>query len=242
MSYHCCVGCLYPIYTVISLEEPAEYVCLVKACKSFKVSVPQSGTFINVGEDLPDFPLDLESDYPAAGLEDDIAQTLQEQSAQQEPTAASEPTRASLAKQRRISAAKARAARRRALLPTAEEPMSEQVGEDGPDPVEKAKAFVRRSITQRRQEAETAGKVKRPLNGFMLYRMAYLPAVKEMHKLYNPGEVSVYLGQSWAIEPGSVRDRFAELAAEEIEIHRLAFPEYIYHPRRARVAQESDSE
>lgn len=238
MSYDCCLGCGYPIYAVLSLmDAPLEYVCLVKACKNFKVSVPESGTCIKIEDDMPDLPLDLESDP---------AQALQEPSAEQEPTATPEPTRASLVrqrrKQRRNSIAKAKAARMVAFLTAAEKPMSEQVSEDGPDPVEKAITFVRRSLTQRREEARAAGKIKRPLNGFMLYRMAYVTPVKELHKLDNPGEASVYLGQSWAIESRSVRDRFAKLAAEEVELHRLAFPDYKFMPRRAPVAEESHLE
>lgn len=234
MSYNCCLECAYPIYAVLSLmDAPLEYVCLVKACKNFKVSVPEFRTLIKIEDDIPDLPLDLESDP---------TQALQEPSAGQEPTATPEPARASLLRQRRKQhrhdIANAKAARMAAFLATAEKPMSEQASGDGPDPVEQAVTFARRPVTQRREEAEAAGKIKRPLNEFMLYRMAYLNAVKEMHELDNAGEASVYLGLSWGIEPGSVRDRFADLAAEEVALHRLAFPHYKFMPRRAPVAEE----
>lgn len=98
-------------------------------------------------------------------------------------------------------------------------------------------AYVNRPISERQAEAEKnkhPGKVKRPMNSFMLYRKAYQHRAKEYGFMTNHQVVSQLCGDSWPLEPEEVKEQFAEWARIEREHHEEAHPGYKYTPARPR--------
>lgn len=80
-------------------------------------------------------------------------------------------------------------------------------------PVVDIDAYVNRSAETRRQEVEEGknpGKVKRPMNSFMLYRKAYQNRTKSWCLQNNHQIVSQVCGDSWPLEPENVRAQFNE--------------------------------
>lgn len=97
--------------------------------------------------------------------------------------------------------------------------------------VEDVSEFVHRSIEIRRYEAEVSGKIKRPLNAFMLYRKAFQNVAKTQSTRNNHQHISSICGESWSSqEPPDIVDKFNELAAIERRMHEQAFPDYRYDP------------
>ncbi|CAH0000941.1 unnamed protein product [Clonostachys byssicola] len=110
-------------------------------------------------------------------------------------------------------------------------------------------AKVRRGKEVREHENVTQGRVKRPLNCFILYRSHFNKVTKqELTKAVkaNPREkpkegdphipsinprVSEYVARSWRNETKAVRARFDALAAEDAAEHLLADPDYKYTPK-----------
>ncbi|KAI0509484.1 hypothetical protein F5B22DRAFT_658031 [Xylaria bambusicola] len=78
----------------------------------------------------------------------------------------------------------------------------------------------------------TRGKISRPLNPFMLYRVAYGKAAYCLLPVSQNAQVSRIVGASWKMEDVSVRRYFSELAAREKENHRRLFPRYKYSFRK----------
>lgn len=92
--------------------------------------------------------------------------------------------------------------------------------------------WVNRPVSERLQEIETGktpGKVKRPMNCFMLYRKAYQSLCPEN----NHQTISKMCGQSWDMETEEVKERFQAWARVERENHQLAHPEYKFSPSKA---------
>lgn len=123
-------------------------------------------------------------------------------------------------------------------------PLSGIAREDPSIVVADVAAFSMRSTDIRHSEATKAGKVKRPLNAFMLYRKAYQNVAKTQCKRDNHQQVSSICGESWKMrEPSSVIDHFNHLASVEKQLHERAFPEYRYDPvpaKRLRDSAEAD--
>ncbi|KFA60000.1 hypothetical protein S40285_08558 [Stachybotrys chlorohalonatus IBT 40285] len=112
-------------------------------------------------------------------------------------------------------------------------------------PVNDASSFAHRSIGERRNAATVDGKIKRPLNAFMLYRKTYQEVAKTQCSKNNHQHVSTVCGTSWReLEPVSVRRRFEQLAQVEKEMHAEAHPGYKYIPvscRKSRPGAGLDS-
>lgn len=90
-----------------------------------------------------------------------------------------------------------------------------------------AESFAKRPVETRQSEAAAVGKVKRPLNAFMLYRMAYHHVAKAEYGRNNSAQVSVLCGVSWkTLEPKCVIVHFEQLASKERQLHEAAFPNY----------------
>jgi len=119
-------------------------------------------------------------------------------------------------------------------LPNLEIPLSEQ--ETNPDvPVADIDAYVCRPIEERRAEVEKGknpGKVKRPMNAFMLYRKAYQQRAKAWADQHNHQVVSRVCGMSWPKEHTPVRDQFKRWAEIERENHQKAHPDYKFTPSK----------
>lgn len=107
-------------------------------------------------------------------------------------------------------------------------------------PVVDIDAYVNRSAETRRQEVEEGknpGKVKRPMNSFMLYRKAYQNRTKSWCLQNNHQIVSQVCGDSWPLEPENVRAQFNEWARIERQNHQNAHPGYKFSPAKAGAAK-----
>ncbi|KAI1814718.1 hypothetical protein GGS20DRAFT_394910 [Poronia punctata] len=117
-------------------------------------------------------------------------------------------------------------------------------------------SYVNRSALARQQEVEQSknGKVKRPMNAFMLYRKAYQNRTKEWKRLddirrreerVNEGKpekghdnhqvISQVCGLSWNMEPQELRDQYDEWAKIERNNHKIAFPDYKFAPAKSKI-------
>ncbi|OBT73239.1 hypothetical protein VF21_08840 [Pseudogymnoascus sp. 05NY08] len=121
-----------------------------------------------------------------------------------------------------------------------EQPLSVLTREWTHVPVVDIDAYVNRSAEIRRQEVEEGknpGKVKRPMNSFMLYRKAYQNRTKNWCLQNNHQVVSQVCGDSWPLEPDSVRAQFNEWARIERQNHQNAHPGYKFSPAKAGTAK-----
>ncbi|KZL80968.1 hmg box protein [Colletotrichum incanum] len=126
-------------------------------------------------------------------------------------------------------------------------PLSELAKEQPHIPVADIGAYVQRSADVRMKEVEeskTPGRIKRPMNAFMLYRKAYQNLAKGLCTQNNHQVVSQVCGSGWPLEPEHVRDQFNEWAKEERANHQKAHPGYKFTPSKprpkAREEEESD--
>lgn len=101
-------------------------------------------------------------------------------------------------------------------------------------PVHDVRSFASRSVSVREMELDATGKVKRPLNAFMLYRKAYQDVAKASCMGNNHQQVSTVCGQSWRRETPVIHTLFRELADKEKSLHLQAFPNYRYEPAQVR--------
>lgn len=133
-----------------------------------------------------------------------------------------------------------------------EKPLSELTKEFDHVPLVDIEAYVNRSAEERRKEVEygkTPGKVKRPMNSFMLYRKAYQNRCKALCFDKNHQVVSQTCGDSWPLEPESVREQFNEWSKIERNNHQNAHPGYKFSPSKGtptkptkrKVSEELDS-
>ncbi|KAL3427805.1 HMG box protein [Phlyctema vagabunda] len=102
-------------------------------------------------------------------------------------------------------------------------------------PVVDIEAYVNRPAEERQreiQEGKNPGKVKRPMNSFMLYRKAYQMRTKEYCLQNNHQIVSQVCGESWPMEPDHVRAQYTNWARIESENHFAAHPGYKFTPSK----------
>ncbi len=102
-------------------------------------------------------------------------------------------------------------------------------------PVVDIEAYVNRSAEERRKEVEEGkipGKVKRPMNSFMLYRKAYQNRTKDWCLQNNHQVVSQVCGDSWPLEPEEIKEQFSEWARIERINHQNAHPGYKFSPTK----------
>lgn len=121
-----------------------------------------------------------------------------------------------------------------------EKPLSQLTKDWTHVPVVDIAAYVNRPAEQRRREVEEGkqpGKVKRPMNSFMLYRKAYQNRTKNWCLQNNHQVVSQVCGDSWPLEPESVREQFNEWARIERQNHQNAHPGYKFSPSKAGTAK-----
>jgi len=119
-------------------------------------------------------------------------------------------------------------------IPKLDGPMSE-VTKDSSIPVVDIAAYVHRSTEERRKEVaegKIPGKIKRPMNAFMLYRKAYQNRAKNWCSQHNHQIVSQVCGDSWPLEPEQVRLQFNEWAKIERDNHQKAHPGYKFTPSK----------
>ncbi|KAK0656045.1 hypothetical protein B0T16DRAFT_317001 [Cercophora newfieldiana] len=119
-------------------------------------------------------------------------------------------------------------------LPTLDRPMSE-LTKESQIPVADIASYVNRSSEIRRAEVETGknpGRIKRPMNAFMLYRKAYQQRAKEWASQHNHQVVSRVCGSSWPMEPDNIRTQFKQWADLERDNHQKAHPDYKFTPAK----------
>jgi hypothetical protein len=96
-------------------------------------------------------------------------------------------------------------------------------------------AYVNRTAEERRKEVDEGkfpGKIKRPMNSFMLYRKAYQNRTKDWCLQNNHQVVSQICGESWPMEPDAIKDKFINLARIERANHQNAHPGYKFSPSK----------
>lgn len=121
-----------------------------------------------------------------------------------------------------------------------EKPLSELTRTWTHVPVIDIDAYVNRSAETRRQEVDKGknpGKVKRPINPFMLYRKAYQNQTKNWCLQNNHQVISQICGDSWPLEPDNIRAQFNEWARIERQNHQNAHPGYKFSPAKAATAK-----
>ncbi|PHH79443.1 hypothetical protein CDD80_4787 [Ophiocordyceps camponoti-rufipedis] len=114
-----------------------------------------------------------------------------------------------------------------------DKPLSECIKDEGDTEVFDVFAHVHRET--RKNEVGNDGKVKRPLNAFLLYRKHVIIFVKKKflqeENKNNQQLVSRICGDSWKMETDEVKAKFKKLAQEEKSRHGEAFPLYKYTPK-----------
>lgn len=112
-------------------------------------------------------------------------------------------------------------------------PLSELTADFIAVPVRDMEAFVNRPLPARLEEARKKnGYISRPMNSFMLYRSAYQERTKAFCNETNHQAVSTIVGESWAIEPESVKAKYNRLAVTERDNHQAAHPDYKFRPAK----------
>lgn len=122
------------------------------------------------------------------------------------------------------------------LAKTLLQPLSE-IMRDIDEPLVDIEAYVNRDVATRRQEVEMGkhpGKVKRPMNAFMLYRKAFQNRAKKWATRQNHQVVSQVCGDSWPLEPAYIKEQFAKWAKIERDNHQKAHPGYKFTPTKHR--------
>ena len=119
-------------------------------------------------------------------------------------------------------------------VPKVDKPLSE-LTKNWHEPMINIDEYVNRSTEEREREVQTGknpGKVKRPMNAFMLYRKAYQNRTREWCTHNNHQVVSQVCGDSWPLEPEQIRNQFTEWARIERENHAKAHPDYKFAPQK----------
>ena len=111
-------------------------------------------------------------------------------------------------------------------------PLSELTRNMHDIPIRDMTDVVNRPTSQRNQEAVRKGKVVRPMNAFILYRLAYTDRIKMWCRENNHQVVSRVSGQSWPMEPEEIREKYNAMAKTDRENHRTAHPDYKFEPAR----------
>ncbi|KAG9244809.1 hypothetical protein BJ878DRAFT_549514 [Calycina marina] len=96
-------------------------------------------------------------------------------------------------------------------------------------------SYVNRPAEERHKEVlegKIPGKIKRPMNSFMLYRKAYQNRTKDWCLQNNHQVVSQVCGDSWPLEPDEVKEQFNEWARIERQNHQNAHPGYKFSPTK----------
>jgi hypothetical protein len=121
-----------------------------------------------------------------------------------------------------------------------DKPLSELTKDFKHVEVQDIEAYVNRSAEERRKEVDEGkvpGKVKRPMNSFMLYRKAYQNRAKEWCLQNNHQVVSQVCGDSWPQEPDEIKDQYSEWARVERLNHQNAHPGYKFSPTKPGTAK-----
>ncbi|KAJ5899094.1 hypothetical protein N7495_003838 [Penicillium taxi] len=145
------------------------------------------------------------------------------------PTSKAKPSRSPREKRTRPKRRDSKGASREPPLSV---PLSELTKYMTDLPIKDMDAWVMRSLAERQREVKLKGKISRPMNSFMLYRSAYAERAKRLLHQTNHQVVSRATGQSWALEPKCIRDKYEELARVERDNHAASHPDYKFKPQK----------
>ncbi|KAL8370965.1 hypothetical protein RB595_001021 [Gaeumannomyces hyphopodioides] len=126
-------------------------------------------------------------------------------------------------------------------------PLSELAVEMGVE-VDDMHKYVTRSVEERRQEIDRVGikdrgRIKRPMNSFMLYRKAYQAMTKKYCGQDNHQVVSRVCGDSWRhLESDEFKAEFERLAKLDRAGHKAAWPDYKFKPAKPRGKKGKDGD
>jgi HMG (high mobility group) box len=151
-------------------------------------------------------------------------------------------TRSRRSKSTKIKKAQKNKAKPENRIAKLEQPLSELTKGWDHVPIVDIEAYVNRPAEERRKEVEEGkipGKVKRPMNSFMLYRKAYQNRTKNWCLQNNHQVVSQVCGDSWPLEPESVREQFNEWSRIERINHQNAHPGYKFSPSKGTPVKSS---
>ena len=124
-------------------------------------------------------------------------------------------------------------------VPKLHQPLSELTREYHHLPVRDMESWVNRSEEVRKEEvSKRGGYITRPMNSFMLYRSAYAERTKLWCLQNNHQVVSAVSGESWPLEPDSIRDKYNELAKTERTNHQQAHPGYKFSPSKSQTSRK----
>ncbi|KAA8621062.1 HMG box protein [Pyrenophora tritici-repentis] len=100
--------------------------------------------------------------------------------------------------------------------------------------------WVNRPAHVRRRETELrGGYVARPLNSFMLYRLAYIE--EALYTQPKQQKLSAIIADSWRKEPEVVRQAYDAYAKTERRNHHEAYPGYKFSPKKKKLVKEEDA-
>lgn len=214
-----------PDYPAGPLEDESPVV----AESQLGVARPHTEQPTHGDSDYPDYLPEAESLFSPGENQAFVAQRCLQQSGREEPVVVPQSSATSGAKD-----ARSRKTRRQKNAPVEErnqnleKPWSELPIEDGSDPMAEITRYVYRPLKRRRLESVVNGKARRELNPFILYRKAY----KDVVKMAGMEAFGTMAAKSWARESASVRAQFSALANTEKRLHKEAFPDYKYVPKR----------
>ncbi|RDH26458.1 hypothetical protein BDQ94DRAFT_177777 [Aspergillus welwitschiae] len=98
-------------------------------------------------------------------------------------------------------------------------------------PVRDMYAWVHRPVETRRQEAlQRHGRISRPMNSFMLYRLAYSDQAKHLLAQNDHQAISILTGRSGKTKTSHIRKQYKTLAVTEKHKHAGAHPGYQFSP------------
>lgn len=122
-------------------------------------------------------------------------------------------------------------------LPVIQRPLSELAGGYPSVEVPDIAAYVERPKEDRLREVaedkKDPGKIKRPMNSFMLYRKAYQNLAKALSHEQHHNIISQVAGDGWRMEPEHVRKQFENWSTIEKENHHNTYPNYKFAPTKS---------
>ena len=99
-------------------------------------------------------------------------------------------------------------------------------------PIKDMYAWAHRSEEERREQAEKKQSIPRPMNAFMMYRLAYSNRAKEFLNVKNYQIVNTAIAHSWALETDEVRNFYNEMSKIERDNHQRTHPTFKFRPNR----------